>query len=210
MNALQSFSRSAACITGSPRTTFHNHFYNILGLFRMLWFAIQRTSQVTRTQRDDCLSLFLWRDNSQDCLVSVKILARVWSPFLLLRTSSISDGLPEESWNMNTESWNMNPEAWTLHLIYWNMNTEFGILKEKHCIWHTETWILHLTYYKNQHAWVYIKIVSCVSICEMRYSCFSILKQCFMFSCKRVAQPSLPSSCFMFHSVNCSVRVQWV
>ena len=50
------FSRSAACITGSPRATFYNHFYNILGLFQMLWFAIQRTSQITRTQRDECLS----------------------------------------------------------------------------------------------------------------------------------------------------------
>ena len=58
VNELQSFSRSAACITGFPRTTFHNHFYNILGLFRMLWFAIQRTSQITGTQRDDCLACF--------------------------------------------------------------------------------------------------------------------------------------------------------
>ena len=35
------------------RTTFHNHLYNILGLFRILWCAIQRTSQITRTRRDD-------------------------------------------------------------------------------------------------------------------------------------------------------------
>ena len=48
-NELQSFSRSAGCITGSPRT-FHNHCYNILGLFQMLGFAIRRTSQITRTQ----------------------------------------------------------------------------------------------------------------------------------------------------------------
>ena len=30
----------------------------------MLWFTIQRTSQITRTQRDECLFWFLWRVNS--------------------------------------------------------------------------------------------------------------------------------------------------
>ena len=64
VNELQSFSRSAACITGSPRTTFHNHFYNILGPFRMLWFAIQRTSQIT-IRSDDSQSWLLRRTNPE-------------------------------------------------------------------------------------------------------------------------------------------------
>ena len=37
--------------------------FTIFCLFRMLWFAIQRTSQITRTQWDECLSWFLWQGN---------------------------------------------------------------------------------------------------------------------------------------------------
>ena len=75
---------SAACITGSPRT-FHNHFYSILGLFPMLWFAIQWTSQITGTQSDECQSWFYGGITRDDCLV----LAVVCS-FAFFRPSSIT------------------------------------------------------------------------------------------------------------------------
>ena len=62
-------------------------FYNILGLFRMLWLAIQRTSQITRTQRDGCLSWFSWRVHSR-WLLSAS--SGLFPFFFFSRTSSIA------------------------------------------------------------------------------------------------------------------------
>ena len=56
----------------------------------MLSFAIQRTSHITRTQRDDCLSQFLWWDNSQDCLEIIreqKTGEQRFAPFFFLKSS---------------------------------------------------------------------------------------------------------------------------
>ena len=123
MNELQSCSSS--CITGSPKNNVSQPFcFNILGLFRMFWFAIvQLTSQITRIQRNDCLSQFLWRDNSQQCLEITreqKTGEQRFAPFFPLRTPFIIILflVPTPVWEVKGRLYNYDPCHPTVHLPF--------------------------------------------------------------------------------------------